>query len=335
MSVVRPHDPPGAGPSRGDSDEPERSALRRIDDSFVPRLRRAARPVASGLALPARGLRELDDRLAGGRPAGAVRAHRGMAAFLTVVLAFGAVAVHAQRYPQLQEQARQAAAGADAPTTGDGGQPLGDAIVPGGSNDDTASGAVGPLVGARVAPYLDERRAMLAAAEEHDRTAVVSFTTFLEPDEVVEVVEVAGATDVHLVQYRLPERTPRPAELEVTDGDLVGAVDGRIGQVVADLQVEEEEVASTLDSGVEDEAFRADYETRLDELKGLRNTLTSDPAIVFAVVVTAPVAALRDMADDANVRLVDLAPPDTEASATTFFGVLPSDQDRFGFGRQG
>ncbi len=330
MSAVEPHEPPGAGPSKDDSGESERSALRRIDDSLVPRLQAVARAVARVLGLPARGLRAVDGWIGGGRPARAVREHRGMAAFLTVALAFGAVAVHAQRYPQLQEEARQAAADADAPTAGDAGQPLGDAVVPGGGNDEETTGVVGPLAGSRVDPYLEERRAALAAVEDQERTAVISFTGFLAPEEVVEVV---GGATVHLAQYRLPERTPRPAELEVDDQGLVAAVDDTIAELVADLRVEEDEVASTLESGVEDEAFRADYEARLDELKGLRNTLSSDPAIVFAVVVTAPVTALRGMADDEAVRLVDLAPVDADVSSTTFFGVLPGDRDRFGFGR--
>ena len=33
------------------------------------------------------------------------------------------------------------------------------------------------------------------------------------------------------------------------------------------------------------------------------------------------------------VRLVDLAPPDTPTDTTAFFGVLPTDADRFSFGR--
>lgn len=328
MSAVEPHDPVDAGPSQDDAIASERSTLRRIDDSLVPRLQRAARPVARVLGVPGRGLRALDARLVGGRPARAVREHRSLAAFLTVALAFGAVAVHAQRYPALQQEAREAAA--DAPAGGERGQPLGDVVVPGGGNDEEASGAVGPVVGTPVAPYLDDRRSALAAAEDQPRTAVVSFTGFLEPEEVVDVV---GSADVHLVQYRLPERTPRPAELEVPDGDVGAAVDGAITDLIADLRVEEDEVASTLESGVEDEAFRVDYEARLDELKGLRNTLASDPAIVFAVVVSAPVAELRAMAEDRAVRLVDLAPVDAEVTSTTFFGLLPNDQDRFGFGR--
>lgn len=306
----------------------DRSALRRIDDSLVPRLQRAARSVAHALAWPVRALRSVDDRTAGGRPARGVREHRGLAAFLVVALAFGAVAVHAQRYPVLQERARQAQ-GDDTPVDR-GGRP-GDDAVPGADEDTATSSAVGPLDGARVDQYVTDRRAAItAAAADEVRTAVVSFTEFLEPGEAAAVI---GDVPVQLVQYRLPERTPRPAELDVDDGDVVAAVEATIDRLVADLRVEEDEVAATLDSGVEDDAVRADGEARLDELTGLRNTLASDPAIVFAVVVTAPVADLRDVGDHDAVRLVDLAPREVDPASTAFFGVLPTDRDRVSFGR--
>lgn len=328
MTADPPHDPSGAGSSRGATSETGRSALARIDDALVPRLQRVVRPVARLLGLPARGLRALDQRLAGGSPARAVRAHRGLAAFVTVALAFGAVAVHAQRYPQLQEQARQDALGSTGSSTGSGSS-SGDDLVTG--EDRTVTRAVGPVVDARVEPYLADRRGELADSEDgQERTAVVSFTTFLEPGEVGTIL---GDVQVHRIQYRLPERTPRPTEMEVVDDDVVATVNDAIDELVAELRVEEAEVASTLESGVEDEAFRADYEARLDELKGLRNTLTANPAIVFAAVVTAPVGDLKAIARDDEVRLVDLAPEGTEPATTAFFGVLPTDHERFGFGR--
>ena len=87
------------------------SRLRRLDDALVPALQRTA-------TAPGRLFRGLDRWFLGGRPARAVTEHRGVAAFLVVGLMFGAVAVHAQRYPELQRAAREAAG----PTT-----PWGDA----------------------------------------------------------------------------------------------------------------------------------------------------------------------------------------------------------------
>ncbi len=300
------------------------SRLRRLDDVLVPRLQRLARPVGRVLGLPGRLLRGLDDRVAGGRPARSVREHPGLLAFVAVLLLFGAATVNFQRYPRLREQARQAAENQGAPAA------AGD-VVPGGDNDSASVGTVGPVVATAVDPYLASRREALAAADDGERVAVVSFDTFLEPGEAATVLQ---GLDAHLVQYRLPERTPRPAEVQVADAGIQGQLAAEIDDVVATLQQEEAEVRSTLESGVEDESFRADYEARLDELVALRNTLRSDPAIVFAAVVTGPVDALRELAGRDTVRLVDLAPPDVPVAETTFYGVLPSDQERFTFGRQ-
>lgn len=301
------------------------SRLRRLDDVLVPRLQRLARPVGRVLGAPGRLLRALDRSVAGGRPARAATEHRGLVAFVAVAIAFGAAAVNFQRYPELREQARLDAQNSGAPASPED-------VVPGGSDDVTSTGTVGPVTAAPVEPYVAARRDALASAPDDDaRVAVVSFGTFLEPTEAAALLE---GLDVQLVQYRLPERTPRPAEVEVADGGLVARLDAEIDQLVTGLEQEEAEVTSTLESGVEDPAFRADYEARLDELVALRNTLRSDPAIVFAAVVRGPVEALREVAARDQVRLVDLAPADVEVDGTTFYGVLPTDQDRVSFGRQ-
>lgn len=313
-----------AVPPGGDTPPRPTSRLGRLDEALVPRLQRGARPIGRLLALPARLLHGLDRRVAGGRPARAAAEHRGLVAFVVVGLMFGAVAVHAQRYPVLQERARQQA-------ENQGGPVAADDVVPGGDNDAEPVGAVGPLAGSQVDPYLASRAEVLATAPEDEaRVAIVSFTGFLEPAEARELLD---GVEVHLVQYRLPERTPRPAEVDVADEGVVTTLQREIAQLVTDLRAEEEEVSSTLESGVEDESFRADYEARLDELGALRNTLTSDPAIVFGAVVTGPVGDLRSIADHADVRLVDLAPAGTEVDATTFYAVLPTDDARFSFGR--
>lgn len=298
--------------------------LRRLDDLLVPRLQRGARSLGRVLGWPHRLLRTVDGRFAGGRPARAAHEHRGLVAFVVVALMFAAVAVHAQRYPVLRERARQA--GAD-----EGAEPGTNDVVPGSGADVEPVGTVGPLASARVEDYLDTHRQLLATAPaDPARVAIVSFAAFLEPARAVALLD---GLEVHRVQYRLPERTPRPTEVEVAGGDVTARLDQEIVDLVEELRAEEAEVASTLESGVEDEAFRADYEARRDELMALRNTLTSDPAIVFAAVVTGAVEDLRRLADEDDVRLVDLAPAGTSVDRTTFFGILPTDQDRFSFGR--
>jgi hypothetical protein len=303
---------------------PERSRLQRLDDALVPRLQRILRPVGAVLALPARGLRRLDERVASGRLARGVTEHRAMTAFMIVAVAFGATAVHAQRYPELRQAAQQAEQQQVLP--GDGTESDDDVVAP------PVAGVVGPVRAARVAPYLADRRAALAALPDGGTAlAVVSFAEFAGPAEVLgwlpDDVTVVAA------QYRLPERDPIPNEVPVSDGDLAGSIESAVGALVTELRDEEEQVASTLESGVSDEDFRRDYEARLDELRAVRNVLSADPRILFAVVVEGPVRSLKSLAAHDAVRLVDPAPPEVEIASTEFYGVLPTDEERFSFGR--
>lgn len=285
-----------------------RSVLGRVDDALVPVLQRGARGVTRGLGWPARLLARFDRWFLGGRPARAVHEHRTLVAFVVVALAFAGTLVHFQRYPELRQQ--QTSAG------------------PGGSGDADVA-AVGPVTGASVDPYLSERRQALAAApDDAERLAVASFSDFRTAQAVAEDV---GDLTVHEVLHQLPEREPRPQRLAV-DGDLVGAVEELLAQRVAELEEEEADVASTLET-TDDPDFREDFQARLDELQALRNTLVDDPRIVFAVVVEGRVDRLRALAGRDEVRLVDLAPEGTDVGTTTFHGVLPTAGTRFEHGR--
>lgn len=303
---------PSDDPSPGSA--PKRSVLARVDDAVVPRLQRGLRTTGHGLAWPKRALHRLDRRFLGGRPARAAHEHRGLVALVIVVVAFGAGLANFQRYPELREQERAEQAGTDTGQSTSAGD---------------AAQAVGPVSGAEVEPYLQARRQALAQApEDGGRVAVVSFTDFRTAEEVAGDLE---GLQVHEAGYRLPEREPRPEYLPVDD-DLVAAVDTMITERVEELEQEEADVASTLET-TDDEDFREDFEARLDELRAQRNTLSSDPAILFSVVVEGPTERLRALAAREPVRLVDLAPEDTDPATTTFHGVLPTATDRFDHGR--
>lgn len=298
----------------------ESRGLRRLDDTLVPRLQRLARPVGQALGAPGRWLRALDRGTFGGRPARFARDHRGTVAFLTVALIFGAAYVNFERYPDLREAERVAAV---------------DQARPGSAasetDQDTGTTAVGPAVGTSVDEYLAARRDALAAAPAGDqRVAVVSFGAFLAPNTVADLL---ARLEVSSLQYQFPERSPRPAQLDVDD-DMVASTDRVITSTISDVQAEEDEVRSLLDSGVESAEFEADYEARLDELVALRNTLTQDPRVVFAAVARGSVADLRRLASDPQVRLVDLAPAGTEVAGTGFYGILPTATDRFEYGQR-
>ena len=99
------------------------------------------------------------------------------------------------------------------------------------------------------------------------------------------------------------------------------------------MRDEEGEVQSLLDSGVESEDFRADYEARRDELRSTRNLLAAGGEIVFAVVVSGTADDLRDLAEADQVRLVDAVTGVVDVETAAFYGILPTDRERFTYGR--
>ncbi len=298
-----------------ESDE-ARPLLGRLDDAVVPRLQRAVRA-------PGTGLRSLDRGIGDGQFALFMTRHRAFASLVIAGLLFGATAVHAQRFPELQEQQRLAAN--QTPTSG--GSEADDPTLP--SRPVTA---VGPLDGAQVAPYLAERQVIVdALAPDDEVVAVVSFGDYLDPNEVA--LLLPDGLVVHEAQFQLPERDPVPGTVEVADGDLAGAVGRHIDLLIAQLRSEEGEVQSLLDSGVESEDFRADYEARVDELRTTRNLLASGGEILFAVVVSGTAADLRELADEEAVRFVDATTGTVDVDTATFYGILPTDRERFSYGR--
>ena len=299
----------------GSTDE-SRPLLGRLDDAVVPGLQRAVRA-------PGTSLRSLDRGIKDGQFALFMTRHRAFASLVVAGLLFGATAVHAQRYPELQEQQRLTAS----PVSSPDGMDAEDPTLP-----DQRITAVGPLNGAQVAPYLDEReRSVDAVAPEDDVVAVVSFADYVSADEAAGLLPPGVV--VHEAQYVLPERDPVPATIEVADGDLAATVGSHIDVLIEQMRDEEGEVQSLLDSGVESEDFRADYEARRDELRSTRNLLAAGGEIVFAVVVSGTADDLRDLAEADQVRLVDAVTGVVDVETAAFYGILPTDRERFTYGR--
>jgi hypothetical protein len=293
------------------------TALARIDAAFVPRLQRLASPLRRVAGAPVALLTALDDRVAGGRPARSAIRNRSLVAFVTVLVLFGAGLVQFERYPELRAQESQVE-----PT------PVADATEPMDAGDGTM---FGPVIGARVDPYLEARQRELDAADADEvRFALISFDNFVTPERAE---ELAVGVDLLRVQYQLPEREPRPEETLLT-GDLADELGLFLADLIDTLREEEQQTASMIET-TEDPDFRADFEARVDELRGLRNTLQQDPRIVFALVVRGTVADLRQVGQDADVRLVDLVPRDADIDALRLHGILPTDHDRFTYGRTG
>ena len=163
------------------------SRLRRLDDVLVPRLQRLARPVGRVLGLPGRLLRGLDDRVAGGRPARSVREHPGLLAFVAVLLLFGAATVNFQRYP------RAARAGARRPPRTRAPRPPPGTSCPAATTTPPRWGRSDPSSRRPSIPTSRPAREALAdAADDGERVAVVSFDTFLEPGEAAAVLRRAS-----------------------------------------------------------------------------------------------------------------------------------------------
>jgi hypothetical protein len=310
------------------SDRPDPiGALARLDQRVVPVVQRGARAVVQGLGCPFRLLRRLEDRYAGRLVHGGTGTWRAIALTAAVVATVGS-ALHLQRFPDIRDA--RATAAADAP------QRVG---VPGGAAERGAGGAapaagvvVGPPVGAEVGAYVAERRDALAALPDGaTRLAVVSFDDYRAPDQVA--AALPEAVVAHLVQYRLPAEGEPPLETEVVAGDVTGSVSRAVEAAVQPVLAEIDELRGLLASDtVDDPAYEAEYERRLSELQAVRNLLDAGQRVVFAVVVEGPAGALRDLAGQPGVRLVDLADGDARPNDAAFYGLLPEDRDQATFG---
>lgn len=304
------------------------SPFSRVDEQIVPSLQRGARRVLRFVGAPLRGLRRWEQRVAGGRLLSRLYGNRGLVLFAAVAIAFLASAVHFQRYPDLRVGARDTPA---APAPGD------DDAVGGEPGDGASEGpvAVGPTVGTEIGGYVSERQAALAdlPGDVEEAPAVVSFGEYRTAEHVASTIPTDA--EVTEVQYRLPAEGERPVSLPVAEDGLVEAVGEAVEAARSAYAEEEDEVERLLASDtIEDEEFLEDLERRLSEVVAVRNLLDSGAPIVFAVVVRAPVPALRALSEHGDVRLVDVAPPGADPDRTVFYGVLPEDREVATYGRQ-
>lgn len=304
------------------SDDGGGSPLRRLDDVVVPRLQRAARATARFASQPLRGLRRWETRFAHGRPERFLWRHRQELVLVVALLMFAGSFVHLQRYPDRAAQADGggSVAGPTAePTSDDGPALAGGAVV------------VGPAEGQELEDHIADRREALADVPDGEtRVAVVSFTDYLDGQDAADVIPDELSPQV--LQLRLPDPRMEPFEIEVDEGIEEAASDA-IAQERERIAQEEAEFQELLESGtVEDEEFLAEFREQLERLKAVRNLLDTGAGTVFAVVVIGEGQDLRALADHEQVRLVDPAPAETEVDASTFYGLLPDDEETASFG---
>lgn len=298
--------------------------LQQLDERLVPHIRDGLRGFGRALGSPLRSLAHWEQRLARGRPFRALWRNRQVLLLGAALIAFAGSYIHLQRY----EDVRDRAAAADAPVSGATGADL--------PTEGTLAGgavAVGPTVGTDLRAYAEDRRAELAAADPRDlRVAVVSFAGYRTGAESAALIPEAA--EVLAVQIRVPAEGEQPSTLDVTGGDLAATVEEAVAAEVARLRDEEEELGRLLESGtVEDPAFADVYRADLDRIEATRNLLLAAGAgVVFAVVVEAEVAVLQELAEGDPVRLVDLAPAETDVTQSEFHGLLPEDEDEASVG---
>ena len=241
-------------------------------------------------------------------------------------IAIAAAVVLATGVPQVLEAARAAGDGAPAATS-DG--------VPGPSPEPGRTAQiVGPVRGADVQTYVDDRLAALADAPATVDTAVVSFADVLSVQDARTLV--GGDVEVRAVLYRLP--LPQAAARAVRvgpDDDVAAALEADLGGRVDELAEERRSAVEFLESGtIDDEAFIADFEQRVVELDEAIAAI-EDGRLVHAVVVRGELGALQALVDEVGVRLVDPAPPGTDIALSVFTGLLPGDTDTVSEGRAG
>jgi hypothetical protein len=172
-------------------------------------------------------------------------------------------------------------------------------------------GGLGPPAGTDVPTYINNRKQALATATG-DRVAVVSLAEYATEDEARELV---GSAEVLALLASAPGGQPA-----VVTGDLAGWVNSQ----TADARAERDEIQKLLPT-VEDASFKTFYRSELDRLNNVISATKPSGALVFAVVVRAPAAALQALGADETIRLVDVAAgPDPDPKAN-YRGLRPEE----------
>lgn len=298
-----------------------RDWLQVVDGVVVPALQQAAATSRAWLEERSTALMRFEERALRGRPLRFGRQNARLLAPLVGMLLLVGASIHMDRYADV------AGGLGDQQTIDEAGRTSPGPTLAGGQVVD-----VGPAIGEEIDDYIVARERELAGLDAAAvRVAVVSFTEALTADDVEEAL---GGLRVHSIQFVNPVDEGRPLSSNVT-GDIAETIEGAVGSSRRMAQEERDQVQMLLDDGsVIDPAFIADYERRVAEMTALLEVLDGDPAIVFAAVVEGPVADFRVVAESSAVRLVDVAPPETEIAGSGFWGLLPTDDGIATFGHE-
>lgn len=178
---------------------------------------------------------------------------------------------------------------------------------------------VGPAPGVDLEAYAAQRHELLEQLPDDETLrAIVSFRR-LVPVDGLPLPDAAVVERLHVL---LPgEQEPR----ELPAVGAAEALDALFEDGRATLDREIADLEELLSEDVGDPAFEAEFTEQLAELRTLRGSAGRDGPVVFAAVVVAPTATLREVAGSPAVRLVDAAGPEARTRDTRFVGVFPVD----------
>ncbi|MFN2506978.1 MAG: hypothetical protein ABR540_22660 [Acidimicrobiales bacterium] len=175
-------------------------------------------------------------------------------------------------------------------------------------------GGLGPLPGADLAAYTESRREALASATG-DRVAVVSLTAYMAENRAR--ATVGGAEVLALLA------APPGGQPSVVIGDL----DDWVASHTAEARAERDELQKLIPTVTDDPTFESFYRAEVDRLNAVISGISVDGDLIFAVVVRAPATVLRDLADNADVRLVDVSGGDDAAAEDEYRGIRPEETE--------
>lgn len=198
--------------------------------------------------------------------------------------------------------------GGDVPTVADDGAVTDDPVL--------APVSIGPAPGVALADHVAVQAAALEAATGR-RVAVVSLTSYRDATSADEVAATVGA-EVLARLVTLPGSAP-----ELVAGDLQAWVDERRGP----LGEERDALAEILPTVEEGSEFIPIYEADLARLDAVLDELGDGGELVFGLVVVADAGTLRLLAQQAEVRLVDVGPDAHFDASGAYAGVRPEELD--------
>ena len=185
--------------------------------------------------------------------------------------------------------------------------------------EDAAAGAkgavvaLGPVRGAAIGAYVGARNQVLAQAEG-TRLAVVSFTRYASEAEARRAVG-----DVKVVSLLVAAPGGQP-------DTVAGSLDRWAGASRQDALRQRSEIQHLLDSGtVDDPDYLSFYRSEVARFTRVAQSIDPSRPLVFALVVSAPAAELRNMAKAPGVRLVDVGDSAKATPGAAFTGLRPEE----------